>query len=74
MLKLRSVQCNILFCIFSPETENGGGEEEDQDDIDDVELEEEEEGKKVTHEMIAKWKTGLEVRMIVYHCYCCDIS
>ena len=37
--------------------------------MDNVELEEEEEeeeeeeGKKVTHEMITKWKSGLEVRL-----------
>jgi len=39
--------------------EQEGDEQEDMDDVE-LEEEEEEEGKKVTHEMITKWKSGLE--------------
>ena len=43
--------------------EQEGDEQEDMDNVELEEEEEEEEGKKVTHEMITKWKSGLEVRL-----------
>lgn len=66
VLLLYFFKYDVILFLQEKEDDQVEQEGDEQDDIDDVELEEEEEGKKVTHEMIAKWKSGLEVRPYIF--------